>query len=437
MSVACSTEIPRSTATQPRLRIALINQPNDASLPPTQTSLAIWSYQVAQRLAETCDVTVYGRKRGDGNDEETRDGVRYVHIPNRFDGRITRWLERFGGKRPLTKPLASSRWYGIEYARRIAGDMRRRGCDLALVFNYSQVAPVLRRANPNTHVVLDMQCEWASQFDRAMIGQRLASVNTVVGCSAYIARKVRERFPEFPGECRALYNGVDAAKYATLKHADGAQDDAAPHILFVGRVSPEKGLHVLIEAFARVRKRFPNAILDLVGANAPCPREILVDLGDDPRVRALARFYDDLGYEGHLRARIAELGLNDNVVFHGFQPHAETAKRFQQASVLTNPSLSEAFGMSLAEGMAAGLPVIATQVGGMVEVVEDGVTGYLVPPDDAEALADALCDVLGDADRRAAFGAAGKQRAADLFSWERIAADLLEIAQTTTPNVRR
>jgi len=407
-----------------RLRIALVNQPWDYSLPPQQTSLSIWSYQVARVLADTCDMVVYGRKRADTPPVEARDGVTWCHIRDRWDSRITHWLERFGGRRPITAPLVASQWYGREYATRVARDIAARGCDLALVFNYSQFAPILKRHNPNLHVVLDMQCEWASQLDRTMIARRLECVDTVVGCSAYIADKVRQRYPHFPGECKALYNGVSPAQFA------GAPATPADHprVLFVGRVSPEKGLHVLIDAFARVVERLPDARLDILGAQAACPREILVDLSDEPRVQALGRFYDDRSYHDHLVAQIERLGLTEHVIFSGFQPHAESVKHFRQAWVLSNPSLSEAFGMSLAEGMAAGIPVVATRVGGMVEVVDDGVTGRVVPPDDPAALGDALVQLLGDAELRARMGQAGRQRAIDCFSWQRIAGDLAALA---------
>jgi len=424
MTQVCTPEI-TTIAAGARPRIALINQPLDGSLPPQQTSLAIWSYQVARRLADCCDVVVYGRKRGNGPDVESRDGVTYCHIPNRVDRRLIRWLERFGGRRPVTRPLVSSAWYCREYGERVAADVRRRNCDLALVFNYAQFAPILKRRHPRVHVVLDMQCEWASQFDRALIGRRLGSVDTVVGCSAYIANKVRARFPEFSGECRALYNGVSPEMFA----AEGVAPADDPRILFVGRISPEKGLHVLLDAFARVVRQYPNAHLDIVGAQAQCPREILVDLADEAPVRALARFYEGRSYHEHLTTQIAALGIGRNVTFSGFLAHADSVRHFHEAWMLVNPSLSEAFGMSLAEGMAAGIPVVATRVGGMVEVVQDGVTGRLVATDDAAALAEALGELIADAKTRKKMGEAGRERASECFSWGRIAGDLLTIAR--------
>lgn len=407
-----------------RPRVALINQPWDFSIPPRQTSLAIWAHQVGRRLAETCDVVIYGRRPPEAPLSEERDGIAFRHIGDRRDSRIAAWLARYGGYRRLQAPLVSSRWYGWEYARRVARDLAERRVDLALLFNFTQYAPVLKRACPRMHLVLAMHCEWASQFDEAMIRRRLAKVDTVVGCSAYIARKIAARFPDFPGECRALYDGVDVAQFAGRT----VEPDAAPRVLFVGRISPEKGLHVLLDAFARVVARFPEARLDIVGAHAECPREILVDLGDEPMVRDLARFYDGRGYAAHLNEQIRRHGLASRVEFSGFLPHAEAVRHFHRAWVLVNPSLSESFGMSLAEGMAAGIPVVATRVGGMVEVVDDGVTGSIVAPDDPTALAEALIGLLSDGELRRRMGEAGRRRASACFSWQRAADDVAALA---------
>jgi glycosyltransferase involved in cell wall biosynthesis len=418
-----------------RPRIALINQPFDAALPPKQTSLAIWAYQVARELADRCDVTVYGRKRRTGQQTERIDGVCYRHIPNRFDRRLIPWLERWGKNRPVDRPVAASRWYAVEYARRVASDLRRRGCDVAWVFNYSQFAPIIKRANPATRVFLNMQCEWASQFDRAMIAERLRSVDAVLGCSGYVADKVRDRFPAYPGICQAVYNGVNPRMFEVAAPIKEKTNDAGPRILFVGRISPEKGIHVLLDAFAQVLTVVPDATLDLVGADAACPREILADLSDDPMVRALGRFYTGEGYGAHVRAQAAALGIAERVRFHGFLAHAETAQRFAAAALLVNPSLSEAFGMSLAEGMAAGLPVVATRVGGMVEVVDDETTGLLVAPDDAANLATALTRLLTDAPLREKMGQAGRRRVAERFAWWHIADELFALATSADRGV--
>ncbi len=409
------------------MKIALINQPTDGALPPRQTSLSIWSYQVARRLASRCSVTVYDRRSSGRPVEERVDGVRYRHVAHWLDKRLMPRLMRGARSRDVGRPAVSSRWYAWGYAREVARDLRRHGCDLAVVFNFSQFAPVIRRWNPRTKIALAMHCEWLSQFDRVMCRRRLRGVDTIWGCSEHVVSKVRARFPDFNGACAALYNGVDVEAFADASAE--ASDDERPRILFVGRISPEKGLHVLLEALVQVRRAHPQVVLEIVGAAAPCPREILVDLSDDPRVRALARFYGQQGYHEHLQAEIERLDLADHVVFTGFFPHTRIAERYAAADVLVNPSLSEAFGMSLAEAMAAGLPCVATRVGGMPEVMAEDETGLLVPPDDPAALAAALIELLNDADRRRTMGEAGRVRARQRFCWDRIADDLLALAE--------
>jgi glycosyltransferase involved in cell wall biosynthesis len=80
--------------------------------------------------------------------------------------------------------------------------------------------------------------------------------------------------------------------------------------------------------------------------------------------------------------------------------------------VIVTPSLTESFGLTIAEAMAAGRPVVASEVGGVAEIVDEGLTGFLVPPNDPESLARRIIDVLSDAQRAAAMGAAGRQKAA-------------------------
>ena len=410
------------------MKIAFINQPFDGSLPPKQTSLSIWSYQVARRLAPHADVTVYGRKHNAGDSVEQVDGVRYVHVPAKGDRRVIRFLERWSASRPITRPLVTSRWYCRGYAKEVARDLQARGCDFALLFNYSQFVPVIRKYNPRIKVTLDMQCEWLTQFDRDMLKRRLRCLDAIVGCSGYIAEKIHRRFPEFRGPCRPVFNGVDVGHFS----GNGCSTRSSAHpkrVLFVGRISPEKGVHVLLDAFRVVLERFGDAELEIVGSQAECPREILVDLSDDPKVKGLERFYDGRGYSTHLQEQIDAAGMNDRVTFAGFVPHAEAAAHYHAADVLVNPSLSEAFGMSLAEAMASSRPVVATRVGGMTEVVDDNVTGRLVEPDDAEALAGAIIDILSDPARGRTMGVAGRERANALFSWDRIAAEVRQLAE--------
>ncbi len=166
----------------------------------------------------------------------------------------------------------------------------------------------------------------------------------------------------------------------------------SPLIVKVARLAPVKGHDHLMEAMASVHRRFPRAVLVLVGN----PWE---------------------GQPGRLRRQAEELGIGGAVVFAG---RREDIPRFlASAAVCVSSSIgSEENSRAVGEYMAAGRPVVATRVGVIPELVVDGETGFLVPPRDPGALAAAIADVLADPDRAARMGQAGRLRAAGEFSEE-------------------
>jgi glycosyltransferase involved in cell wall biosynthesis len=145
-----------------------------------------------------------------------------------------------------------------------------------------------------------------------------------------------------------------------------------PHVLFVGRLSEEKG------------------VVELLEATTGLPRVIV---GDGP-----------------LRARVPDAV--------GFVPPGELGPYYERAAVVACPSHREGYGVVAREAMAHGRPVVASAVGGLVDAVEDGVTGLLVPPRDPGALRAALERLLGDADLRRRLGTAARERAGERLSLE-------------------
>ena len=188
--------------------------------------------------------------------------------------------------------------------------------------------------------------------------------------------------------------GVDTDLFTPRDRAEARQRlglDDRPVLLWVGRIAPIKGLDTLLDTVARLR----------AGGRA---MRLLVVGGDADELRS--------GHETSLRQRIASLGLGDSVRFVGPQPQSVLPLYYAAADVTVLPSYYESFGMVALEAMACGSPVIASRVGGLVTTVRDGVTGFLVPDGDIEALADRIECLVGDPELRWRLGREGVRWAA-------------------------
>lgn len=164
----------------------------------------------------------------------------------------------------------------------------------------------------------------------------------------------------------------------------------------LGRLTPWKGHRTLLQAFAKVVAQRPEARLLVVGE--------------------VAFWADEYGEE--LRALADRLDLNGRVIWAGFR--ADVPELLRLCEVLVLPSRNEPFGRVLIEAMATAKPVVATNSGGAPEIVVPNETGLLVPPEDAQGLAEALVQLLSDAALRERLGAAGLARAREHFDVRRV-----------------
>ncbi len=139
-------------------------------------------------------------------------------------------------------------------------------------------------------------------------------------------------------------------------------------------------------------------------------------MADDPRVKRLSPMYEG-SYRSYLRQRLSPRTA-ERVQFLPYVSHDDVVHYLQCADVFVQPSVwAEPFPLSVLEALAAGVPVVASRTGGLVECISHGETGLLVEPDDATALADALLQLLEDGDQRRQMGARARQRAVEEFSW--------------------
>jgi glycosyltransferase involved in cell wall biosynthesis len=218
------------------------------------------------------------------------------------------------------------------------------------------------------------------------------SCDTVTTCCEADRRGLLARHPSLSPRVRTLTNGVDLASIPSV--ARPLQRETAA---YVGRFSVQKGVDVLLRAWAEVERDRSDYRLRLVG--------------DGPE-------------GGRLRALAAELRLRRVTWTGGLAPEA-ACQALAEAMVACMPSRWEGMPLVALEAMACGRPVVASDVGGLSELVVAGETGLLVPPDDPEALAGALLPMLRNPERAAAMGRAGRSRIERGFTWDRIADEYL------------
>jgi spore coat protein SA len=423
------------------VKIAFVHQPiGTISSSTPRGAIELWIYEVARRLARSSEVIIYAKRGRHQKKFEYTQGVRYKRISTAFDEWFTFISAAFNklGRfslfqkiqavvffRDVKRPLFASSLFYLTYALQVAKDLRKENCDIVHLHNFSQFVPIIRAFNPKIKIVLHMHCEWLTQLNRAMIENRLRDVDLIIGCSEYITEKIRLVFPQFADRCQTIYNGVDVDYFVSRNRYVLANKNGVKRLLFVGRVSPEKGLHVLLEAFQEVVKRYPQAQLEIVGSESIPRIEFIVALSDNPQISKLSCFYKKTGYLSHLKEQVFSFNIADNVTFTGYIPYKHLINHYRQADMLVIPSFSEAFGMSLIEAMACQVPVVATGVGGMTEIVEEGKTGLLVESGSAPELAEAILCLLSDEDLGKRMRNAARERAVELFSWERIVEALL------------
>ncbi len=291
----------------------------------------------------------------------------------------------------LRYPLAQvARW------RWLRRELAARRPDLVHAYFFWPViyARLLRRAGVIPALVENREDQgfaWGRE-EYALLRATRRHTDRVLCVSDAVRRVVLEREGLDPARVVTIRNGI-AAALPPEEPLDGLRAELGlrPDHLVLGVVAnfnrAVKGLGHLVEAVPQIVRDVPNA------------RVLLLGRGDE---------------EAGLRERCRELGVADAVIFAGFRRDMDRCYRLMHLSGLT--SLSEGLSITILESMKFGLPVVATAVGGNPEVVEDGVTGLLVPPGNPAAFADAVVALLRDPARRATMGQAARHRVESGFA---------------------
>lgn len=228
----------------------------------------------------------------------------------------------------------------------------------------------------------------------------LGRADAVIVLTQDLKEKIKEIYDR---DVFVIPNGIDLRRFEGLSHRDSHKlaESGERIILFVGRLHPVKGVAYLIEAMTTIIKRNPKVRLWLVGDGEE--RQSLENL-------------------------VNKLGLTQYVNFVGKVPNEEVPEYMASSDVLVMPSLSEPFGIVLLEAMACGLPIVATNVGGIPEIVQDGENGFLVEPESSEEIADRVLKLLENDDLRRRISQNNIEEVKN-YSWEAVVDKLEKVYQ--------
>ncbi len=268
-------------------------------------------------------------------------------------------------------------------------------------------APVVIRLHGSDYTFrrrLGQRQTLATVLGRKLQRDALRRAAIVTAPSRFQANEVAREMGWEPDRITVVPNAIDqrVLDQATARHRGNEADSEEPIILYVGRLAPVKGTLSLLQAVPGVLREFPRARFVLAGPwQMPAPHSwrYLVNGAGDP----------------------------DRLIWLGHIPTDELAGWYRRASVFVMPSFYETFGIACLEAMAHGLPVVASRVGGLPEVIEDGISGILVPPGEPNALAGVIAVLLKDPILRQRLGTAGCQRVADNFAPNRVVSDMLAV----------
>ena len=411
------------------MRIAFVHQPqNTVALPVAKAdAVALWTDRAARGLLTHHSIVCYSRRGHNEAASSVFQGIEHQRIKWGYDRylRVGRALDEFG-LLPRRRSFFGSSWYFRHYGQCIARELQSVGPAIVHVQNFSQFIPWIKRRNPRAKVVLHMHADWLVELDQRWLQPRLAAADAIICCSGYYANGIRAAWPEFADRVHVVYNGAAPEEFADIEEKS-TRAEGVRRILFVGRVVPDKGLHILIDAFNGLIEELPRVELLIVGPIPVVARASLaIHTSREAMVRDLARF-GGASFEGYLRSRLTSAAAR-RVTITGEVPRKALLRYYRDSDLLVLPSiLPEGFGIPIVEAACCGLPAVATRRGGIPEVIVDGETGHLVEAGDAAGLRAAIYDLLTDDVQRHRMGQAARARALRLFTWNKIVEQLCRV----------
>jgi len=246
---------------------------------------------------------------------------------------------------------------------------------------------------PNEHLA-DSEGNWEAKILNFTAKKILRDAEAVVAVSQHLFDKVTRFFPDLHSKTSVIPVGVEFERFANVTPEEG------DYILGLGRLSFEKGFDILIRAFQHLSSHFPK--LKLVVAGDGSEKESLIGLAES-------------------------LGVRDRIKFCGEVSRERAIELLSKCRALAVPSRIEGFGVVILEALALGKLVVATSVGGIPEIIRDGETGFLVPPENPEKLSEKLGFVLSNEKLASDIGSRASKAMKGTYDWDAIAGKYLAV----------
>ncbi|MBE3576171.1 MAG: glycosyltransferase family 4 protein [Limnochordales bacterium] len=325
---------------------------------------------------------------------------------------------------PAESELAGAkvvRLLDTRYHQNVAEALRQAEFELLHIFNRPTWVVEFAAARPEARRIVSLHNEMfeSDKISAENAAACLEATDKVVTVSRFIAEGVAARYPQAAPKTRVVYSGVDPEIYLPRWHPRARQlrvklarrlgfDPDAPIVLNVGRLSPKKGSHLIIQAMDTVHERFPEAVLIIVGS----------------------KWYGETEWDeyGQYLMRMAARSPG-RIFLTGFVPPGEIPAYYSSADVFVCASQwPEPLARVHYEAMAAGLPIITTRRGGNPEVVDGLGNGWVVDEyNDPVALGTHIALLLEKRELAEEMGRRGRELAEERFNWKRVADELLEI----------
>lgn len=353
--------------------------------------------EIAEELGHHVRCTVFGIKTGYQPRRETRGAVRYI--------------------RPCGRK---------GYVRAVIKHLKRGNYDVVQVENRPRYVRALKRALPNVPVWLylhSLTFVSPKRIRRKELTDCLLRADRILVNSEFLKEEIAKLVPSAASRIDINYLGVNQEQFTSRWTNMGDQlrreklrdlgFEGRKIILYVGRLMRMKGVHHLLRALPNIIAKEPEALLIIVGG----------------------AFYGSKRKTAYVR-KLHAMGrrLKRHVKFIPYVPHTRIQEWFRIADVVVVPSSNrEAFGLVNVEAMATGVPVVATRAGGMKEIVVDGVTGFLIDPDQVmKELEETVTALLSDEHLRRIMGEASAARVNEMFTWQETASRWLSLFQWQT-----